>query len=112
MRWFVLPVVLLAGLCMPASGVSESAQPARWHIVALGDSDTTGEGDASGLGWVGRYARLLRHRLGLEVVVSNLAVDGKTSSELLAELRFEATTRTALKAAQVVLVGIGGAALV
>jgi lysophospholipase L1-like esterase len=111
MRRFALSVALLAGVLMPASTVSEAAQPAQWHIVALGDSDTTGEGDASGLGWVGRYARLLRQKLGLRVVVNNLAQEGKTSSELLSELQSDATTRAALKKAQVVLIGIGGADL-
>ena len=51
MRRFVLSLALLAGVLMPGPAVSEAAQPTRWHIVALGDSDTTGEGDASGLGW-------------------------------------------------------------
>jgi len=91
--------------------VSEAAQPNPWHIVALGDSDTTGQGDASGAGWVGRYARLLRQKLGLNVVVTNLAQEGKNSSELLSEVRSDATTRAALKTAQIVLIGIGGADL-
>lgn len=78
-----------------------------WNVVALGDSDTTGEGDASGPGWVGRYARLLRQKLGLDVVVTNLAVGGKTSPELLAEARSDPATRRAIESAQIVLVGIG-----
>jgi lysophospholipase L1-like esterase len=112
MRWFVMSVALLAGALTlsPAVG-SKVAEPAQLHIVALGDSDTTGEGDASGLGWVGRYARLVHQKLGLEVVVTNLAQEGKTSSELLAEVRSDRTTRAALKTAQVVLIGIGGADL-
>lgn len=111
MRRFVLFVVLLAVVLVPASGASHAAQPAVWNVVALGDSDTTGEGDASGLGWVGRYARLLRQKLGLKVVVTNLADGGKTSADLLSELRSDAATRAAVKKAQIVLVGIGGADL-
>jgi lysophospholipase L1-like esterase len=88
-----------------------ATQPAVWNVVALGDSDTTGEGDATGLGWVGRYARLLRQKLGLKVVVTNLANGGKTSADLLSELRSDAATRAAVKKAQIVLVGIGGADL-
>ena len=95
---------------MSAPAVS-SPQPSQWHVVALGDSDTTGEGDSSGLGGVGRYARLLRQKLGVKVVVTNLAQEGKTSSELLSEVRSDPTTRAALKKAQVVLIGIGGADL-
>jgi lysophospholipase L1-like esterase len=69
MRGFVLTTVLLAVVLVPASSVSPAAtmRPTVWNIVALGDSDTSGEGDPTGLGWVGRYARLLRQRLGLKV---------------------------------------------
>jgi lysophospholipase L1-like esterase len=113
MRGFVLTVGLLAVFLLPASDISRAsaAQPNVWNIVALGDSDTTGEGDSTRLGWVGRYARLLRQELGLKVVVTNLALEGKTSSELLSEMRSDATTRAAVKKAQVVLIGIGGADL-
>jgi lysophospholipase L1-like esterase len=111
MRRTLLSVVLLMGVLAPANAVSEAAQPAPWHVVALGDSDTTGDGDASGLGWVGRYARLLREKLGLKVVVTNLAVEGKTSDQLLSDVQSDPTTRSALKGAQVVLIGIGGADL-
>jgi lysophospholipase L1-like esterase len=98
---------------VPASRVSHAAttQPTVWNIVALGDSDTTGEGDRTGLGWVGRYARLLRQKLGLKVVVSNLAQNGKTSRVLLSEMRADPGTRALVKEAQIVLVGIGGADL-
>jgi lysophospholipase L1-like esterase len=112
MRAFVLTAAAAAVVLVPASGVSQAAkQPAVWNIIALGDSDTTGEGDPTGLGWVGRYARLLRQKLGLKVVVTNFAQSGKTSSELLAEVRSEPATRAAVKKAQIVLVGIGGADL-
>jgi lysophospholipase L1-like esterase len=113
MRWFVLTAVLFGVLVVPASGVSHAAatKPTVWNIVALGDSDTTGEGDPTRLGWVGRYARLLRQRLGLKVVVTNLAANGKTSRGLLSEMRSDPMTRAAVKKAQIVLVGIGGADL-
>jgi lysophospholipase L1-like esterase len=114
MRGFVLTGVLLAVLAVPASSASRAAteqQPPVWNIVALGDSDATGEGDPTGLGWVGRYARLLRQKLGLKVVVTNLAENGKTSRELLSEMRSDVSTRAAVKKAHIVLVGIGGADL-
>lgn len=82
---------------------------AAMPVVALGDSETTGSGDPTGIGWVGRYARLLDEKLGLEVDVTNLAVDGKTSAQLLSDVRDDPTTRDAVKNAQVVLLGIGGA---
>ncbi len=79
--------------------------------MALGDSDTTGNGDPTRVGWVGRYAKLLRQRLGLHVPVMNLAHDGKTSAEFLSEVRSDAQTRAAVKSAQIILFGIGGADL-
>jgi lysophospholipase L1-like esterase len=87
MRRHVLIAIFFAVLPASASGVSRAAttQPTVWNIVALGDSDTTGEGDSTSLGWVGRHARLLRQKLGLEVVVTNLAQSGKTSAQLLSE---------------------------
>jgi lysophospholipase L1-like esterase len=112
MRGFVVAGVLFAVL--PVSAIVSHAattQPTVWNVVALGDSDATGEGDRTGLGWVGRYARLLRQRLGLKVVVTNLAQNGKTSRELLSEMRSDPTTRGAVKKAQIVLIGIGGADL-
>lgn len=112
MRAFVLAAVLPVALLVPASTASLAATEATvWNIVALGDSDTTGEGDATGLGWVGRYARLLRQELGLKVVVTNLAQNGKTSALLLSEVQSEPSTRRALKKARIVLIGIGGADL-
>ena len=113
LRWFVLATIVCGALLVPASATSEAAtaQPKVWNIVALGDSDTTGEGDATGPGWVGRYARLLRQKLGLEVVVTNLARNGMISSELLAEVRSDSFTRDPLKKASIVLIGIGGADL-
>jgi lysophospholipase L1-like esterase len=78
---------------------------------SLGDSDATGEGDTTGLGWVGRYARLLRQKLGLKVVVTNLARNGQTSGELLSEMRSDPFTRGPVKTAKIVLIGIGGADL-
>jgi lysophospholipase L1-like esterase len=88
----------------PAS--SPSAQAVR--VVALGDSDATGTGDPTGQGWVGRYAALVK-ATGSVVHVTNLASDGKTSDVLLTEVRSDPATRQALRGAQVVLLGIGGA---
>ena len=112
LRGIVLSVAFLAILPAATLGAPRaSARPAVWNVVAIGDSDTTGQGDATGLGWVGRYGRLLQQKLGLRVTVVNLAREGKTSSELLADVRSDPTTRRALRKAQVVLIGIGGADL-
>jgi lysophospholipase L1-like esterase len=79
------------------------------RVVALGDSETTGSGDPTGAGWVERYARLLRTKRDFTVQVMNLAVDNKTSGELLSDVRSDAETRTALHDADVILLGVGGA---
>lgn len=84
---------------------------ASLRIVALGDSDATGSGDPTRVGWVGRYAQLLRRRLGLQVTVRNLARDGQTSSQLLAAVRTDAATRNTVHQADIILLGIGGADL-
>jgi len=112
-RGRILRLGLLAALLAAGSGTTgaSAAHPVVWNVVALGDSDATGTGDPTGLGWVGRYARLLRQRLGLTVVVTNLAREGESSSELLADVRSNATTRAALAQARVVLIGAGGSDL-
>lgn len=113
MRGFVLIAILLAVLVVPAAAVSHDAatKPTVWRIVALGDSDASGEGDSTGLGWVGRYARILRQKRGLKVVVTNLARNGRTSRGLLSDMRSDPTMRGAVKKARIVLIGIGGADL-
>ena len=90
----------------PAKDTSGSAE---LEVVALGDSEATGSGDPSGEGWVGRYAKLLRSEEGVTVRVSNLAADGTTSADLLSSLRTDASMRKAVKEADIVLLGIGGA---
>jgi lysophospholipase L1-like esterase len=113
----LVALVAIAGACgddssEPRAGASPTPaedNAAGLQVVALGDSETTGAGDPSGLGWVGRYARLLRRKLDLRADVTNLAVEGKTSAQLLSEVRSDPATRKALEKAQVVLLGIGGA---
>jgi len=108
-RFLLITVSVL--VCASAAGsgairASTSAAPS-WKIVALGDSDTTGQGDPTRVGWVGRYAAQLRQKLGLTVTVVNLAQEGMTSGQLLASVRSDSSTRSALKGAQIVLLGIG-----
>src|SRR5438067_5716690 len=116
-----LAVLMLACSSSGSSGPSPKANtsvasptktgPGGLSIVALGDSDTTGAGDPTGKGWVGRYADLVAHTTGLHVEATNLAVDGKTSDQLLAEVRSDQTARQAVSSADIVLIGIGGADL-
>jgi lysophospholipase L1-like esterase len=117
LKWSFTLVVAITSL-LAASVATSSARPHAaqgWRasaplvIVVLGDSDATGNGDPTGAGWAGRYALLLRQKLGLRVTVLNLARDGKTVSQLLADVRSDSTTRAAVKKARIVLLGIGGA---
>jgi lysophospholipase L1-like esterase len=99
-------VVLAATACgsssshLPGPPTPSAPGSAVWNIVALGDPDTTGSGDPTGIGWVGRYSRLLQQKLELKVNVTNIAVDGKTSGQLLSELRSDPTTRQDVAHAQ------------
>lgn len=107
----VLAVAAIAGTAAAQAAHGGGSAGAQLRIVALGDSDTTGSGDPTGAGWVGRYGRLLHQRLGIETRVTNLAVDGTTSSRLLAAARSNSAMRRTIAAADVVLIGIGGADL-
>jgi hypothetical protein len=114
----------LAALCMgfascggdsssdtAGSETTKSAAADRVQIVALGDSGTSGNGDPTRVGWVGRYARLLKTKLGLEVQTANHAREGTTTADLLARLRSDELLRAAVKDADIVLFGVGGADL-
>lgn len=114
--WLCL-VVVVAGM-LGASGLyanptNEAIAAGRtWQVVVLGDSGASGSGDPTRLAWGGRYGQLLRHKLGLKVVVTNLAREGKSSSAQLEEARSDSTTRVALKSADIILFGsTAGAAL-
>lgn len=73
--------------------------------MALGDSSTTGSGAPPGEGWVDAYAQLIRDGQRKDVEVHNLAVNGTTSVALLSRLTTSATTRDALAAADIVVIG-------
>lgn len=109
-------VVASSGLADSMAGASKTAGGSnrgstRLRIVALGDSDTAGNGDPTGIGWVGRYAKLIGKKLGVRTSVANLAGEGKTSRVLLSDLRHDGLTRSKVRKASVVVLGIGGADL-
>src|SRR4051812_16593676 len=84
-------VVQFASSASPRPLTTTSSQ--TLHVVALGDSDASGNGDPTGQGWVGRYGRLLGDRLGVKVVLTNLAQEGQTSAELLSSVRSDTHPR-------------------
>jgi lysophospholipase L1-like esterase len=121
-RFLALILAAVVGCVAVFTGVARSwatasegrvanAGSTQLRIVALGDSDTAGNGDPAGIGWVGRYAKLLRKKLGVRIAVANLAQDGKTSRGLLSDLRSDGATRSKVRNASIVLLGIGGADL-
>src|SRR4051794_23171956 len=112
----VVAVLLALSACAPPSGGHPAASAATRsapvvRVVALGDSDTTGAGDPSGRGWVGRFGELLRSTRHVGVHVENLASEGKRTDDLRTEVASDSAVRTALARADVVLLGIGGADL-
>ena len=65
-----------------AQSSASSSRQAGVKIVALGDSDATGIGDATGRGWVGRYGDLAKQKLNMPVTVEDRAVEGQMSDQL------------------------------
>lgn len=113
-----LALAVSAG-CGTSGGANEAASPPSTsssalvavRIVAIGDSDATGAGDSTGKGWVGRYGELVKQKLHVPVTVDNLAAEGQTSSMLRANITGDDTLRQAIRTANVVLIGMGGADL-
>ena len=102
------------GGAQPRTGAgtpASTAPAAAIKVVAIGDSDATGIGDASGRGWVGRYASLLQQKLATEVAADNKAAEGETSNQLRSDVASDDALRRALAGADVILIGIGGADL-
>jgi lysophospholipase L1-like esterase len=106
-------IIVLVAACGQGGEKDQQAAPAAqpWRVVALGDSETTGQGDPSGKGWVGRYADLVHQKVGRDVAVTNLAREGQTSDELLSALTSDSTVQADVRSADIVLLGIGGADL-
>jgi lysophospholipase L1-like esterase len=82
-----------------------SPDTSTWDYVALGDSLAAGVGARRG--YVDRYADHLREDTGARIELTNLGVSGQTSPQLLRSLRNDASTRRALRGAEVVTYNIG-----
>jgi hypothetical protein len=103
----IILAVALAVAFGLGTGAGPNAQAAAHvlHVVVLGDSGASGNGDPTGLAWGGRYGQLLQRKLGAKVIVTNLAREGKSSSVQLDELRSDPMTRAAVTNADVILFG-------
>lgn len=110
-RRLMLILAIAAGLISGAGRVTPltvGAAPRTWRLAALGDSIPYG----------GRYcapctpypsllATALSSQSGHPVAVTNLAIPGLTTAQLLGNIRSRATTRAAIAAADIVTVTIG-----
>ena len=97
--------ILATATVLRSAAATAAPSGAVWHVVALGDSGASGSGDATGLGWGGRYARLLRERLHHRVTFTNLARDGLGTFLLLQQLRSDPTMRATVANADIILFG-------
>jgi lysophospholipase L1-like esterase len=108
-------VCALVGGCSGESSAGDAASASSadgtLRLVSLGDSDATGVGDEEGTGWVQRYADLVADQTGSDVEVVAHAEEGLTSDALLADLTSDQTLQDDVAAADVVVVGAGGADL-
>src|SRR5687768_7435892 len=100
--WFVLLLMVVAVVCPvgpAAAGVT--------HYVALGDSLAFGVGATGFYGYVYRFRDYLATRWRV-VALQNRAIPGIRSEHLLFQLRYDTTTRAAVKHADVLTISIGG----
>ncbi|HEU4567123.1 MAG TPA: SGNH/GDSL hydrolase family protein [Marmoricola sp.] len=129
----LLPVLLLAGGCgaspghvhthaahgtvrlpdrprhspTPSPRVPPAQRHPRWHVVALGDSVTTGARCACAA-FPQLYARDLARARGARVTVQNLGQNGQDTTGLLTQLRSPGSPRReAVRRADIVLLTIG-----
>ncbi|MED1203003.1 SGNH/GDSL hydrolase family protein [Heyndrickxia acidicola] len=92
-------------LKMPES--KSSSQSKQIHIVALGDSLTRGTGDPEGKGYIGYMINDLKTKTKKPILLTNVAVKGATTANLLAQLKQPQIQRE-VKGADIVLFTIGG----
>lgn len=76
-------------------------------VLALGDSLTRGTGDGEGKGYVGYLIDQLQEKNTQDVHLTNLAIKGLTSTELMAQVKQEEVQRQ-IAGADTILLTIGG----
>ncbi|WP_141432536.1 SGNH/GDSL hydrolase family protein [Bacillus sp. 03113] len=78
-----------------------------YQILALGDSLTRGTGDESGKGYVGVLVDELKAKTKQTIHVTNTAIKGQTSTQLVEQMKQPEIQRQ-VKQANVILLTIGG----
>ncbi|WP_340371491.1 SGNH/GDSL hydrolase family protein [Peribacillus sp. FSL E2-0218] len=81
--------------------------PNDFTVVALGDSLTRGTGDESGKGYVGLVLEDLESEYKHKPIIHNLGINGQVSEELVQQVK-QTEVRRQIKAADVILLTIGG----
>jgi lysophospholipase L1-like esterase len=76
-------------------------------IVALGDSLTRGTGDETGKGYVGNVLEEVKKKTDQKVRLTNLGISGQRSDQLKEQVQ-EVEVQRQIKAADVILITIGG----
>ncbi len=78
-----------------------------YKIVALGDSLTRGTGDATGKGYIGYVMDSLKNKTNHKIQLSNAAIKGLTSEQLV-KLVQNTEIKRQIKQANVIIMTIGG----
>ena len=91
----------------PLTPLPEPPPGAPLAYVALGDSYPAGGGPVGGESYVDHYEDLIEQRNDSEIQVTDLAVSGATTADLLTTIS-GAEARAALRQAQLVTITIGG----
>ncbi len=83
------------------------AKKKRLSIVSLGDSLTRGVGDKEGVGYIGRVRAALETEYGQKTSLTNLAVSGAKTKDLVAQLSNKGA-QYSIRQADVIILTIGG----
>lgn len=86
-----------------------TADASSLRVCVVGDELVAGQGDARGLGWVGRVAA--RSHLDGSALVAALAVPGETTTALAARWESECDRRFSPRCDNRLVIGLGGADL-
>nr|WP_035099190.1 SGNH/GDSL hydrolase family protein [Anoxybacillus tepidamans] len=98
----------------PTASLSKEIKPKetavneqQLHLVALGDSLTRGTGDETGKGYVGYTLDALRKKTKRPIQVTNLAIKGQQSTQLVTQIQ-KVEVQRQLRQADFVFMTIGG----
>ncbi|MDN4524322.1 GDSL-type esterase/lipase family protein [Fictibacillus fluitans] len=91
----------------PQKQKDNSSSAKKLQIAAIGDSLTRGTGDPDGKGYIGYLKEELAKKTKKEIELTNSAIKGQTSSQLIKQIQQPQIQRQ-IKNADVILLTIGG----